>query len=89
MNSNEIFLVSGQALTTVAGKVQLSPIIEQRVVRAKDHLDAYRALAQAEPDFRPAGHSSLEAFESAAAQMRATLNGTNTEWKLLTAPSMA
>ena len=85
----EIFLVSGQFLRRVDGMQQLSPEIEQCVVVAPDDKAAYDALAVSEPSFRPLGFVSLDQYDRAASQIRATVSGENTEWKLLVAPGMA
>ena len=90
-NSNEVFLVSGQQFRDVAdgGGRKLSTDIEQRVVVAQNGVDAYKQIAIAEPGFRPLGLASLHEYEEAVRKLRATLNGDEGGFPLITAVAAA
>lgn len=83
---NQVFLVQGQTLTN--GGQRLEETIEQIVVVAGDTEAMMAAIAQHAPDFRPVGWATLEAYEAAAAKLRAALKGEVTGWPLLVAPGM-
>jgi PleD family two-component response regulator len=87
-NSN-VFLFQGQRMQLVDGVQQLLPAIEQRVVVAHDAETASTQLNKSAPDFSIVGYATLKQYEETAAQIRATLNGENKEWKVIFEPGMA
>lgn len=84
-----VFLVSGQRFEILEGGVRkVSPEIEQRVVVAQGDVAAYQLLASQEPGFLPSGHASLEAYDQAAMNIRAALQGEKGAWTVFYAPGM-
>lgn len=89
VNSNNVFLVSGQrSITAEDGGVKLAPQIEQFVVVAPNDVEAYQALAVKEPGISPVGHASLHDYERAIVNIQSALNGEPSSWKVLHAPGM-
>lgn len=88
--AEEVFLISGQEEIIRAGVSRLSPVIEQRIVIAKDIVEAYAILYKSDPVFRPVGNASLASLEEAAKNIRDTIvsNGHKPGWKLHISSSM-
>lgn len=89
VNAENVYLVSGHRFKVLDGGIRkMSPEIEQRVVVAKNDVEAYQLLASQEPGLLPVGHASLHDYEQAAINIRAALAGNKTGWQVSFAPGM-